>query len=69
MANDLLYQIALTLIPNIGSVQAKTLLAHFGDAESVFKASRKKLEAIEQIGSVRAGSIKTFEDFKINENQ
>jgi len=69
MANDLLYQIALTLIPNIGSVQAKTLLAHFGDAESVFKASRKKLEAIEQIGSVRAGSIKTFEDFATAEKE
>src|SRR5437868_4974529 len=36
---DLLYQIALTLVPNIGAVQAKILVDHFGDAESIFKAS------------------------------
>lgn len=69
MPNDLLYQIALTLIPNIGSVQAKILLEHFGDVESIFKASQKKLEAIESIGEVRASSIKAFEDFATAEKE
>lgn len=64
MPNDLLYQIALTLIPNIGSVQAKNLMEYFGDAESIFKASQKKLEAIENIGAIRASSIKAFNDFE-----
>jgi len=63
MPNDLLYQIALTLIPNIGAVQAKILIGHFADAESVFKAKTKQLSAIENIGEVRASSIKEFTDF------
>ena len=63
MTNDLLYQIALTLVPNIGSVQAKTLLENFGEAESIFKAKIKTLSSIENIGEVRAASIKAFKDF------
>ena len=41
MASDLLYQISLTLVPNIGTIQAKTLVSHFGTAESVFKAKKQ----------------------------
>ena len=44
MNNDLLYQIALTLVPGIGSVQAKVLIEYFGDAPSIFKASVKQLK-------------------------
>lgn len=64
MQNELLYQIALTLVPSIGAIQAKTLIDHFGDAESVFKASIKKLNTVEHIGEVRAESIRSFEDFE-----
>lgn len=63
MANELLYQVALTLIPNIGAVQAKILLENFGSAENIFKAKSKTLGSIENIGEVRAASIKAFEDF------
>src|SRR5918993_1607615 len=63
MSNDLLYQIALTLVPNIGDVHAKLLINIYGDAESVFKAKRKDLEYIEGIGTVRANSIKAFQEF------
>ncbi len=63
MNNDLLYQIALTLIPNIGDVHAKALVNIYGDAQSIFKAKKKELEAIEGIGTVRANSIKAFSDF------
>ena len=63
MPNDLLYQIALTQIPNIGDVHAKTLANIYGDAGSIFKASRKQLETIEGIGTIRANSIKSFHDF------
>lgn len=63
MTNDLLYQIALTLVPNIGDVHAKTLATHFGNASDIFKAKRKDLEAIDGIGTIRAKSIKDFSDF------
>src|SRR5215471_1469188 len=69
MPNDLLYQIALTLIPNIGPVQAKILVEHFGDAEAIFKAGMKKLSVIENIGEIRAGSIKSFKDFSLAEEE
>jgi DNA processing protein len=69
MHKDLLHQIALTLIPNIGDVRAKALLETFGDAESIFKTSKKNLENIEGIGSIAANSIKLFSDFKICEDE
>ncbi len=69
MHTDLLHQIALTLVPNIGDVRAKALLETFGDAESIFKASKKNLENIEGIGTIAANSIKYFADFKICEDE
>ena len=63
MHPDLLYQIALTQIPNIGCVHAKTLAEHFDTAEAIFKARKSTLENIEGIGSIRANSIKSFIDF------
>ncbi len=67
MQPDLLYQIALTLVPNIGDVHAKSLINIFGDAQSIFKAKKKDLENIEGIGTVRANSIKGFADFTSSE--
>jgi len=69
MASDLLYQIALTLVPNIGNVHAKTLVATYGDAQSVFKAKKKDLENMEGIGTVRANSIKAFDNFQSSEEE
>jgi DNA processing protein len=69
MPNDLLYQIALTLIPNIGDVHSKALVNIYGDAESIFKAKRKELENIEGIGSIRAGCIKAFNNFQSSEEE
>ncbi len=63
MNSELLHQLALTLVPNIGDVQAKILVNHFGDASSIFKAKKTALEKIEGIGEVRAKSIKEFDDF------
>lgn len=67
MNAELLYQLALTLVPNIGDVQAKVLLQHLGDASSVFKAKQTTLEKIEGIGIVRARSVKEFNDFHVAE--
>src|SRR5687767_5343427 len=63
MNNDLLYQVALTLVPNIGDVHAKALVNIYGTAEAIFSAPKSQLEKIEGIGSVRARSIKAFQDF------
>lgn len=69
MSNDLLYQIALTLVPGIGPIQAKSLIRQFGTAAAIFKAPVKKLEVIDQIGAVRAGAIKSFTGFEAAEQE
>lgn len=58
-SDEKLYQIALTMLPNVGSVLAKNLLAYCGDAESVFKTSKARLEKIPGIGKDRAQGITT----------
>lgn len=69
MNSELLYQLGLTLVPNIGDVQAKILVNHFGDVSSIFKAKKTELEKIEGIGEVRAKSIRQFEDFHLAEEE
>ncbi len=64
MDKDTLYQIALTMVPQIGDVHASTLLQHFEFAEDIFSARRSDLDKISGIGTVRAKSIKTFNNFK-----
>ena len=63
MTDDLLYQIALTLIPNIGCVHAKGLVDRFGNAKGVFEAAKRDLCSVEGITEAKAKSIATFEDF------
>ncbi|HEV7333202.1 MAG TPA: DNA-processing protein DprA [Flavisolibacter sp.] len=69
MHSELFYQLALTLVPNIGDVHAKTLVQHFGDATSIFKAKQSLLEKIEGIGEIRAKAIKHFNEFHIAETE
>ncbi len=69
MKEDLIYQLALTRVPNIGYVQARTLAQHFGNARDIFKANKNTLERIEGIGQIRAGSIKSFSEFKEQEKE
>jgi DNA processing protein len=64
MDNQLLYQVALTMVPQIGAVQARQLLEVLGDAPAVFKTKKSLLEKIEGIGAVRAAAIRAFTDFK-----
>ena len=68
MDSELLYQLALTLIPNIGPVQAKILLQHC-NAEEIFHAKKTYLEKIEGIGPVRAAAITAFRDFSQAEEE
>ena len=68
MHSDLVYQLALTTVPNIGTVQAKILLQHC-EAEEIFHAKKSFLEKIEGIGPVRADSIVRFRDFYLAEEE
>lgn len=54
---SLMYNIALTMIPNIGSALAQNLVAYCGSAEAVFKASKSKLLKVPLVGEERAEAI------------
>lgn len=66
--NLLLYQIALTLIPTIGPVQARLLLQHF-NVEEIFRGKKTGFEKIEGFGEVRARSIRAFNNFREAEKE
>lgn len=69
MKEDLIYQLALTEVPQVGAVHARLLVQEFGSAKAVFQAPRGLLEKKEGIGSVRARYIKKFNDFKAAEKE
>ena len=57
MNESLKYKIALTLIPDIGDVLAKRLVAYCGSAEAVFKEKKPLLEKVPGIGSISASKV------------
>ena len=57
MDESLKYKIALSLIPNIGDILAKRLVAYCGSAEAIFKEKKTLLEKIPGIGSINVKSI------------
>ncbi|MEN9686518.1 MAG: DNA-protecting protein DprA [Bacteroidota bacterium] len=69
MPDDLLYRLALTMIPELGPVRCKILIDHFGTAEAIFKARKKELSLLEGIGSSCATSIKNWHDFNRAEKE
>lgn len=54
---ELIYQIGLTLIPNVGDVNAKSLVSYCGSASEVFKTKEKLLQKIPGIGVINAKKI------------
>jgi len=69
LATDTLYQVALTLVPQLGPVQSRLLIDAFGSAQTIFKTPAPALEKIEGIGTARARSIKNFRDFAAAEKE
>lgn len=53
----ILYKIALTLIPGVGDITAKRLIAYCGSAEAVFREKRQSLLKIPGIGEVLADTV------------
>jgi DNA processing protein len=67
--NSLLYQIALTLIPNVGPIGARNLVSYCGSVEKIFNTSFDKLTHVPGVGDVIAKSIHSFKDFKRAEEE
>lgn len=62
--DDLLkYQIALTMIPKVGGITAKKLIAYCGGVEGVFMEKRKALMKIPGIGESIAGAVTKHDIF------
>ena len=57
MNNEIVYQIALGMIPGIGGVTARKLISYCGSAASVFKEKNEQLQKIPGIGAVTAKSL------------
>ena len=58
MPNQLLqYQIAISLIPGIGDVNAKKLISYCGAAEAVFRETKKNLLKIPGMGVATVNAI------------
>ncbi len=55
--SQLLYEIGITLLPGIGDVNAKKLIAYCGGVEAVFKNKKSQLLKIEGIGPKLADAI------------
>lgn len=59
-----IFQIALSLIPQIGVVNARRLISHFENAKSIFLASKNALMKIPHIGPIMAQSIQNSKILK-----
>ena len=55
--SDLLYKIGITLIPGVGDINAKKIIAYCGGVEAVFKEKKKALMKIPGVGLTVADSI------------
>ncbi len=55
--STLFYQIALTMIKDIGNVTAKNLITYIGSVEGIFKQTKAQLEKIPGIGEFKAQQI------------
>jgi DNA processing protein len=63
MPSEKMFQVALTLVPHIGYVHAKTLVERFHTASAIFSANIRELESLEGIGEIRARSVRQFQKF------
>lgn len=59
MCEDKVYEIALSMVPGLGPVGLKDLLAAFGSAQKVLDANVRKLQSVNGIGPLTAEKIKS----------
>jgi DNA processing protein len=68
-AQSLIYKIALSLMPKVGPVMAKRLIAYTGSPEAVFKESEKNLLKIPNLGKHIVKNVHNSELFKKAEQE
>ena len=61
--DELYYTIALLRIEKVGDITARELIAHFGGAAAVFRASVKDILKTPNVGAVIAENIKKFDNW------
>lgn len=69
MDDEKIYQVALSMVPGIGDITAKTLVSYCGSAKEVFKKNRNKLSKIPGIGLINADKIISFNKFSAAEGE
>ncbi len=69
MQEEQVFQIALTMLPEIGSVHTKALLSTFGSASAIFQAKKKELAQVDGIGERKAKLVKDFNAFTAVEKE
>jgi DNA processing protein len=57
-SDELIYKIAISLVPGIGCVTAKSLIAYCGSTGQIFKEKEKVLRTIPGVGTVLAKNIR-----------
>ncbi|MBP6977705.1 MAG: DNA-processing protein DprA [Bacteroidales bacterium] len=61
MAESLIYQIAITLVPGVGDINGRKLVAYCGGVEAVFKEKARALLKIPGIGKTTAAALRSAE--------
>ncbi len=69
MEEEILYTIALNLVPKIGSPTARKLIEHFGSAKNVFLQKKQELLKINGIGAILAQNLVDKQILKIAEDE
>ena len=69
MSDSLVHQIALTLVPQVGAITAKTLVSYCGSAEAVFQAKRQELLKIPGIGLIIVDALRATEPLRQAERE
>ena len=69
MDDERLYQVALSMIPGIGDIMAKTLVSYCGSAKEIFKKNKSQLAKLPGFGSFHAEKILNFKDFSKAEDE
>lgn len=69
MPDSLQHQIALSLVPQVGAITAKTLVSYCGSAEAVFRASKRDLLKIPGIGAIVADQIRASAPLHLAERE
>ena len=59
MYEDKVYEIALSMVPGLGPVGLKDLIAAFGSAQKVLESNVRKLQTVNGIGPITAEKIKS----------